>query len=276
MAELTEVTEDRLPQDGDTVDVDYSGTDEEGNKIDDVQGENFGVALGQGQALPDFEALVKTAKVGEEKTGPVNFPADYPHKPLAGKTVIFTIKVNKIQTSQKPEVNEEFAQKVGQESLEKMKASIVEHVSATKAQAARSEAMKKLIDGLLEKVSFEIPDSMLNARVERVVQEQAMKLQRMGIDDLRKDQAQEEKREEALAQKENITVNDQEVEMAIYGMAMRAQQDYKKVSEAYHKSGLIYELRDRILADKALEMVYSKAKINEVPAVSLSETKNAD
>ena len=276
MAELTEVTEDRLPQDGDTVDVDYSGTDEEGNKIDDVQGENFGVALGQGQALPDFEALVKTAKVGEEKTGPVNFP----------------IKVNKIQTSQKPEVNEEFAQKVGQESLEKMKASIVEHVSATKAQAARSEAMKKLIDGLLEKVSFEIPDSMLNARVERVVQEQAMKLQRMGLDDLRKDQAQEEKREEAkkealetlrpqvflmaLAQKENITVNDQEVEMAIYGMAMRAQQDYKKVSEAYHKSGLIYELRDRILADKALEMVYSKAKINEVPAVSLSEPKNAD
>lgn len=103
-----------------------------------------------------------------------------------------------------------------------MKASIVEHVSATKAQAARSEAMKKLIDGLLEKVSFEIPDSMLNARVERVVQEQAMKLQRMGLDDLRKDQAQEEKREEAkkealetlrpqvflmaLAQKENITV----------------------------------------------------------------------
>ena len=266
MAELTEVTED--------------------------QGENFGVALGQGQALPDFEALVKTAKVGEEKTGPVNFPADYPHKPLAGKTVIFTIKVNKIQTSQKPEVNEEFAQKVGQESLEKMKASIVEHVSATKAQAARSEAMKKLIDGLLEKVSFEIPNSMLNARVERVVQEQAMKLQRMGLDDLRKDQAQEEKREEAkkealetlrpqvflmaLAQKENITVNDQEVEMAIYGMAMRAQQDYKKVSEAYHKSGLIYELRDRILADKALEMVYSKAKINEVPAVSLSEPKNAD
>ncbi len=272
MAELTEVTEDRLPQDGDTVDVDYSGTDEEGNKIDDVQGENFGVALGQGQALPDFEALVKTAKVGEEKTGPVNFPADYPHKPLAGKTVIFTIKVNKIQTSQKPEVNEEFAQKVGQESLEKMKASIVEHVSATKAQAARSEAMKKLIDGLLEKVSFEIPDSMLNARVERVVQEQ------------KREEAKKEALETlrpqvflmALAQKENITVNDQEVEMAIYGMAMRAQQDYKKVSEAYHKSGLIYELRDRILADKALEMVYSKAKINEVPAVSLSEPKNAD
>ena len=52
MAELTEVTEDRLPQDGDTVDVDYSGTDEEGNKIDDVQGENFGVALGRARPSP--------------------------------------------------------------------------------------------------------------------------------------------------------------------------------------------------------------------------------
>ena len=292
MAELVEVTEDRLPQDGDTVDVDYSGADEEGNKIDDVQGENFGVALGQGQALPDFEALVKTAKVGEEKTGPVKFPDDYPHKPLAGKTVTFTIKVNKIQSSQKPEVTDDFAKKVGQENVEKMKASIVEHIAGTKAQTARSQAMKKLLDGLVEQVTFDIPEAMLDARVERVMQEQAMKLQRMGLDDLRKDQAQEEKREEAkkealetlrpqvflmaLAQKEHLTVSEQEVEMAIYGMAMRAQQDYKKLSEAYHKSGLIYELRDRILADKALEMVYSKAKINEVPAVSLSEPKNAD
>lgn len=287
MAELTEVTEDRLPQDGDTVDVDYSGTDEEGNKIDDVQGENFGVALGQGQALPDFEALVKTAKVGEEKTGPVVFPADYPHAPLAGKTVNFTIKVNKIQTSEKPEVNEEFAKKIGQESVEKMKAAIVEHVASSKAQVARGEAMKTLIDGLLEKVTFDIPESMLKARVDRVMQEQAMKLQRMGIDDLRKDQAQEEKRAEAekealttlrpqvflmaLGVKEGLTVSDQEVEMAIYSMAMRAQQDYHKLSEAYHKSGLIHELRDRVLADKAMELVYSKAKINDVPAKSLSE-----
>mgnify|MGYP002226442588 CR=1 FL=1 len=201
--------------------------------------------------------------------------------------------MNKIQTSQKPEVNEEFAQKVGQESLEKMKASIVEHVSATKAQAARSEAMKKLIDGLLEKVSFEIPDSMLNApRRARGAgtghEAPAHGPRRTSARTrLRKKSAKKPRRKPsktlrpqvflmALARRKNITVNDQEVEMAIYGMAMRAQQDYKKVSEAYHKSGLIYELRDRILADKALEMVYSKAKINEVPAVSLSETKNAD
>lgn len=287
MAALVDVTEDRLPQDGDTVDVDYSGVDEEGNKVDDVQGEHFGVALGQGQALADFEALVKTAKVGEEKTGPVKFPDDYPHKPLAGKTITFTIKVNTIQTSQKPEVDDDFAKKMGQEDVEKLKASIVEHISASKAQAARGEAMKKLVDGLVDQVNFEIPEAMLNARIDRVMHEHSMQLQRMGIDDLRKEKAEEEKREEAkkealetlrpqvflmaLAQKENLTVNEQEVEMAIYGMAMRAQQDYKKVSEAYHKSGLIHELRDRILADKAMELVYSKAKVTPAPAKSLHD-----
>lgn len=287
VAELVDVVEDRLPQDGDTVDVDYSGVDEEGNKVDDVQGEHFAVALGQGQALPDFEALVKTAKVGEEKTGPVKFPDDYPHKPLAGRTITFTIKVNKMQTSEKPEVNDDFAKKMGQESIEKMKESIVEHIASSKAQAARAEAMKKLVDGLLEQVTFDIPEAMLNARVDRVMHEHSMQLQRMGIDDLRKDKAEEEKREEArkealetlrpqvflmaLAQKENLTVNEQEVEMAIYGMAMRAQQDYQKVSEAYHKSGLIHDLRDRILADKAMELVYSKAKITETEAKSLHD-----
>ena len=291
-AELVEMTEDRLPMDGDTVDVDYSGVDEEGNAVADVQGENFAVALGQGQALPDFEALVKTAKLGEEKTGPVSFPADYPHAPLAGKTITFTIKVNKIQTSQLPEVDEEFAKKVGQETVEKLKESIAEHITATKAQAARSEAMKTLVDGLLEKVTFDIPQSMIDARVERIINERSMRLQRMGMDDLRKDKATEELREEALkeamptlrpqvflmalAQKENLTVTEQEVEMAIYGMAMRAQQDYQKVSEAYHKSGLIHELRDRVLADKAMELVYSKATINEVPAKSLSEDEAAN
>ena len=184
-------------------------------------------------------------------------------------------------------MTDEFAKKVGQENVEKMKASIVEHIAGTKAQTARSQAMKKLLDGLVEQVTFDIPEAMLNARVERVMQEQAMKLQRMGIDDLRKEQAQDEKREEAkkealetlrpqvflmaLAQKEHLTVSEQEVEMAIYGMAMRAQQDYKKLSEAYHKSGLIHELRDRILADKAMELVYSKAKVTEVEAVSLKE-----
>lgn len=74
LAELSDVTEERLPVDGDVVDVDYSGVDEAGQALDDVKGEHFSVTLGQGQALPDFEALVKTARVGEERPVPWCFP----------------------------------------------------------------------------------------------------------------------------------------------------------------------------------------------------------
>lgn len=279
LADLVDVTEDRLPVDGDVVDVDYSGVDEAGQALDDVKGEHFSVTLGQGQALPDFEALVKSAKVGEEKTGPVVFPADYAHAPLAGKTVTFTIKLNSIKSRNLPEVNDDFAKKVGSESLEKLEADINEHITASKKQAARAEAMQKLLDKLMEGVSVDVPEGLLNSRIERILGERAMRLERMGkkLEDLGK--SQDELREEAkaealeslrpqvflmaLGRKENIVVSDQDVEMAIYTMAMRAQQDYQKIREAYQRSGLIYELRDRLLADKAMEFVYSKAVITE-------------
>ena len=280
LAEQTEVTEDRLPVDGDVADVDYSGTDENGAPVDDVKGEHFAVTLGQGQALPDFEALVKTVKVGGEATGPVVFPEDYGHKPLAGKTVTFTIKLNSLKTRSLPEVDEEFAKKVGAENLEKLHTDLDAHITSSKQQAVRSEALQKLLDRLMDGVEFDVPAALLNARVERILGERAMRLQQMGkkIEDLNK--TPEELRAEAetealetlrpqvflmtLGRKENLTVSDQDVEMAIYSMAMRAQQDYQKVRDAYHRSGLVHELRDRILADKAIEFVYSKANINEV------------
>lgn len=284
LAETVDLTEDRLPQDGDVVDVDYAGFDESGAPVDDVKGEHFAITLGQKQALDDFEALVKTAKAGEEKEGPVAFPADYGHAPLAGKTVTFRIKTNTIKARQLPEVNDEFAKKVGHEDMEKLHAAIIEHTTASKSQAARAEAMKKLVDGLLAQVTYDIPEGMLEARIGRILNERAMRLQRMGksLDDLGKpkDELTEEAKVEALetlrpqiflmalAHKEKLTVVDQEVEMAIYSMAMRAQQDYKQVREAYHRSGLIHELRDRILADKATEFIYSRAVITETAAAT--------
>lgn len=280
LAEAVDLTEDRLPQDGDVVDADYAGFDESGAPVDDVKGEHFSITLGQKQALDDFEALIKTARIGEEKEGPVAFPADYGHAPLAGKTVTFRIKINSIKARQLPEVNDDFAKKVGHDDLEKLRAAIVEHTSSSKAQAARGEAMKKLVDGLLPQVTYDVPESMIQARIGRILNERAMRLQRMGksLDELgkSKDELTEEAKAEALetlrpqvflmalARKENLSVSDQEVEMAIYSMAMRAQQDYKQVREAYHRSGLIHELRDRILADKAVECIYSKAVITEI------------
>lgn len=277
VAELVDVLEDRLPADGDTADVDYAGFEPEDptKPVADVKGEHFSVTLGRKQALDDFEALVKTAKVGEEKEGIVAFPDDYAHAPLAGKKVLFRIKLNSLKGRVLPEVDDDFAKKTGHDDVAKLRAAIEEHLTGNKKQAARGAAMQKMLDGLLSQVSFDIPESMLETRIERVLGDREMRLQRMGksIEELGK--SKEELREEAktealeglrsqvflmaLAEKEKLSVSEREVEMAIYTMAMRARQDYQQVREAYHRSGLVFELRDRLLADKAMDMVYDKA-----------------
>lgn len=294
VAEQVDVSEDRLPQDGDTVDVDYAGfePDDDAKPVDDVKGEHFSIVLGQKQALDDFEALVKTAKAGEEKEGIVSFPEDYGHAPLAGRNVLFRIRLNGIKSRILPEVDDEFAKKTGHEDMEKLRAAIVEHVSGSKKQAARGAAMQKLLNGLLDKVSFDIPESMLESRIERVLGDREVRLQRMGksLDDLGKprEELREEARVEALeglrpqvflmalAEKEKLAVTEREVEIAIYTMAMRAQQDYRQVRDAYQRSGLIYDLRDRLLADKAMELIYSKAVVKTAEAASASGENPAE
>lgn len=281
MAEQKDVTEARAPRDGDVVDVDYAGfePEEPSKAVDDVKGEHFSIVLGEKQALDDFEALVKTAQVGEEKEGIVSFPEAYGHAALAGKKVLFRIKLNAIRERILPEVDEAFAKKTGHDDLEKLRTAIVEHTRNNKKQAARSTAMRALFDGLMAQVTFDIPETMLQSRIERVIGDRRIRLERMGqsLDALGKsaDELHEEAKAEAveslrpqiflmaLAQKENLAVTDQEVEMAIYTMAMRAGQEYRQLREAYYRSGLVHELRDRLLADKAMEFVYSKANVKQ-------------
>lgn len=277
MAEHHEITEARLPEDGDQVDVDYDGF-ENGEPVDDVKGTHFTLVLGQKQALPDFEAIVKTVKPGEEKEGTVNFPEDYGHKPLAGKAITMKVKVNSISSRILPVVDDAFALKAGAESLEKLRESIKEHVEASKKQQVRAEAMQALLDGLMQDLTFELPKTLVESRTRRLLSDRFGRLARTGampeegerekMEAEAKAQAEEDLKPQVflmtLARKEGLDVHPQEVEMQIYSMAMRAGQDYQKVSDAYRRSGLVHEIHDRILADKGMDFIYSKAVITEV------------
>lgn len=282
MGDLLDVTEDRFPQDGDVVDVDYQGF-EDNVLVDDVKGEHFVLTLGQKQALDDFESLVKTAKVGEEKTGIVKFPENYAHSGLAGKNIDFHIKLNSIKRPSLPKVDKEFAKKVGYDDVDQLKKEAKNHLSIKKKQNAKSNAMKKLINSLLEQVTFEIPETMLTTRVERILGDQKIRSQEgntVPYKDSNEGEIEESLYKEAkiealevlrpqiflmaLAEKEQLVVLEQEVETALYNMAIRARQDYNKFRDAYYKSGLVYELRDHLLAEKAMELIYSKAHVKEV------------
>jgi len=273
-----DVTEVRFPEAGDTVDVDFEGFEQDGTPIADIKGEHFTIDLGARQVLDDFEALAKTVKVGETNEASVAFPADYAHAPLAGKVVNMRLTLNSIKRKVLPEIDEAFAQQTGHPSVEILRSAIDEHSKEGKRKETRAKAMKTLLNDLLENTEVPIPEGLLKTRVERIIGDKAVRSESGQASVV--PGTPEEQRETvlpealvslkpqvflmALAHKEKLEVSDEEVSMQVYQMAMRGGHDVEKVMEMYQRSGLMVELRDRLLADKAMDLIYSKAEITFV------------
>lgn len=265
--------------DGQVATVDFAAF-ENGEPVEGVKAESFDLALGERQALEDFEALVKTVKYGEEGEGEIRFPEDFLAKDLAGKTVTMKVKVHAIKERKLPELDDELAKTLGLESVEKLKETIGNSYTQSRGNLNKSVAQKTLLDALLKMVEFELPPSLVEVQMNTLLGDMAARLERQGrsleslgksMEELRKEmqpQADELARSQVLllsiAKKEGLDVTDQEVNTQIYQLAMRTGEDFKSLREQYERSGMIFVLRDRILADKAMDLIYAKANVKEV------------
>ena len=282
MGTREDVTEKRLPQDNDIVSMDFEGTDEEGNAIDGVSGKDFQVTVGEGQVIPDFEALVRTIMPGETKEGDVVFPEDYHSTNLAGKSVRMKITINSLGTTKLPEVNDEFAKLLGAfDSVEEMRDNIRNSYMKNRKELGKSKAQSLLLEGLLEKVEFPLPEGLVDRYTNNILADRLGRMQRGGIDmkDLDKETVdgwQTEARTEAekyartqvfllaIAKKETFEVNPQEMEAELRQIAAQGNHDFNALYEHYVRNNLLASLRDRILADKAMDFIYDKAEVKEV------------
>ncbi len=275
--------------DGQVVEIDFT-TYENGVLLEGIGAQNFQMDLGEGQALKPFEDLVKTVALGETKEGDVAFPEDFLAPNLAGKTVSMKVTVHSIKEKKLPEVNDAFAKTLGQESVEKLREFFVETYARNRNNLYKSTAQKKLLDKLVAMTEFDLPESMVDTHLRSLLAERQSQAERKGrslesmgqsIDEIvaecRKE-AEEITRDQvflmSVARKEDLSVEDGEVDMAIYQMAKRSGQDFKQLRDDYVNSGSIFILRDRILADKAIDAIYDKAKVNEVDAVKSTDVKD--
>jgi trigger factor len=282
LAELKVVKEARLPKDGDVAVVSFNAS-QNGEPLPGVRAENFQLSLGENQALPDFEALVKATMPGADNSGTLSFPADFINQELAGKTVDMNITVHVIKEKELPPIDDELAQKAGNfESLEKLKEAISRSYVQSRQQLYRAAAQKKLLDELLAKVDFPLPPSLVEEQVGILVEDAKGKVERQGKapealgksdEDLRKDfepKAQEIVKAQLflikLSDKEGIETTPQEMDAYFMQVASRTGQDVLAVKQHYEEKGLIVPVRDKILADKAMEFVYSQAKVTKIPA----------
>lgn len=170
----------RKAKKGDTAVIDFEGFDN-GTPFEGGKGENYDLKLGAGMFVPGFEEQVIGMKAGEEKDIDITFPQDY-HADLAGKAVVFHVKCNEVKESQAPEVDDEFAKDVSEfETLADFRKDLGEKLKERKEAQAKSDFENAVLEQLVENMECEIPDGMVEAQTDRLMDDYAMRLQSQGI-----------------------------------------------------------------------------------------------
>ena len=177
-----EAREGRAAQDDDRVTLDFTGTID-GVAFDGGSAEKFPFVLGQGRMLPEFETAVRGMKAGESKTFPLEFPADYGSKEVAGKTAEFAITVTEVAEAVLPEVNEEFAKSLGQPEgdVEKLLADVRANIEREVKSRSQARTKGSVMDALVAACSFDVPKALVESDAQNRVVAAREELKQRGV-----------------------------------------------------------------------------------------------
>ncbi|EGF31660.1 Cell division trigger factor [Oxalobacteraceae bacterium IMCC9480] len=174
---------DQTAQKDNRVTVDFTGmidgVEFPGGKADD-----YAFVLGEGRMLPEFEAAITGLKVGESKSFPLAFPADYHGKDVAGKTAEFTITLKKLEWAHMPEVDAEFAITLGVEDgdIGKMRADIKLNLEREVGGRTKAKTKDSVMDALIKSAQLDVPNALVEQDVERLVEMTRKDMQQRGMD----------------------------------------------------------------------------------------------
>lgn len=273
-AVLHPVEEKRLPQDGDVLRLNISA-EADGKDLPDMRHDDFTMKLHPVTGAPsEVEALARSLHAGEKMQTDVPCPGNYPDPSLRGRNITMQVELVSINTEVLPPFDEGLAEQLGFSSLEKLKNSIFAHIMGEKIKNIQSRAQKRLIESLLENREFSIPPAIMSLNRQDCEQELATVFQRQGkseeeirrlMADMEKElniQAEERARMQvlllAVAEHEKLVVSREEADRQILRLAEKTSKNYDKLHDAVYKSRLIDELHLRLLATKALQLLYRK------------------
>jgi trigger factor len=256
---------------GDQANFDFVG------KIDGVEfeggkAEGFELVIGSGQFIPGFEDQMEKMKIEETKDITVTFPEDYQSKDLAGKEAVFTVTLNDIKEKGEAELDEDMVKRLipGDDSAtaQTVKDKIAEQIKSEKVSKIYNETLKpQLIEALVAEYDFDLPENIVEQEIDAQVNNKAKEMSEEElatykdnnekIEELRDSVREEATRSvkatflvDALARKEGIEVNDQEVTQTIYYEAMMSGQDPQQVIEYYQQNNLLPAVKMGMIEDK--------------------------
>ena len=279
------VSVERAVKKGDTADIDFEGFDN-GVAFDGGKGENFDLEIGSGSFVPGFEEQLIGMKAGEEKDIDITFPENYTPE-LAGKPVVFHVKVNEVKVKEVPALDDEFAKDVSEfDTLKELKADIKKKLTAERTESAQRAFEDVLMAKVAEGVEADVPHEMVELQAEQMTEGFKQQLASQGIpfDQYLKmtntteadfksqaygpaeQQVKMDLAISAIVKAENLEATDDEVEAEMKKVADRYGMDLDTVKKYLRPE----EVKEQVIREKVIKLVADNA-VAVAPAEALAE-----
>ncbi|MFC5700544.1 trigger factor [Cohnella faecalis] len=280
-AELVVIDEGPAQQ-GDLTVIDFEGF-LDGVPFDGGKGDNYSLELGSGSFIPGFEDQVVGLNIAEEKDIEVTFPESYHAENLAGKPVVFKVKLHEIKRKNLPELDDEFAKDVSEfDTLDEYKQDLTSKLSERKAKDAESSKESAVVDKASENAELEVPDVMIESEVEQMFKDFENRLRQQGMNlelyfqfsgqdeaalkEQMKGDAQKRVRNnlvlEAIAKAENLEATEADLD-----------EELENLSKVYNRSA--DELRSIFAANGYLENLQADLKVRKAVKLLVDSSKTA-
>ncbi len=292
------VTVERPAQNGDTAVIDFEGFDN-GVPFEGGKGEKYSLTLGSGSFVPGFEEQVVGMSAGEEKEINITFPENYTPE-LAGKPVVFKVKVHEVKETILPEKDDEFVKDVSEfDTMDELKADIRKNIQERKDTEINNAFESACIQNAASNATVDVPECMVDEQLDKVMQQYAYQIQMSGmkIEDYAKmmgtdlagmrqsmrpmaaAQVKDDVVLGAIVKAENIEVTDEEVEAEYQKLADQYKMELDKVKAAVSvndmKTDMLYKKATKLVVDSAVPVAPKPAeeKAEEAPKAKKTTKK---
>lgn len=272
--------EDRGVEDGDQTVIDFEGF-VDGKGFEGGKAEDYPLTIGSHSFIDTFEEQLIGKKIGEECEVNVTFPTEYHAADLAGKPATFKVTVKEIKVKELPELNDEFASEVSEfDTLDEYKKDVEKKLAEKKEIEANSKNEDAVVAKIVENATMEIPDKMIDAQAENMVQDMARRMQSQGLSldmylkytgmtvEQMKEQARPDAEKrirtrlvlEAVAKAENIQISDEKVDEEVAKMAEAYKMEVEKL-KSYMSESDVKQMKEDLAVQQAVDLLVAEAKL---------------